>query len=197
MERGKLVLEIARKSLHEIIENNNEWDPDLTDDKYKDLLNEQGAFTTIYSFKGDEKNKSLRGCVGFPYPTKPLAHSISCSARKAATKDPRFSRIDTSELSQIKISVEILSPVEEIVAASSIEFLDSFEIGKHGLIVKKGNSSGLLLSKVPVEYKWDKISFIDHLFQKAWLPFTSIDFIVKDSEIKIHKFTSEIFSELD
>ena len=196
MERGKLVLEIARKSLHEIIENDKEWDPDLNDEKYKDLVKEQGAFTTIYSFTGDDRKKRLRGCVGFPYPTKALAHSISCSARNAATKDPRFSRIDRSELSQIKISVEILSPVEEIVAASSTEFLDSFEIGKHGLIVKKGNSSGLLLSKVPVEYEWDKITFLDHLFQKAWIPFTSIDFIVKDPEIKIYRFTSEIFSEL-
>lgn len=196
MERGKLVLEIARKSLHEIIENNNEWDPDLTDSKYSSLLNDQGAFTTIYSFKGDVKKKTLRGCVGFPYPTKPLAHAISCSARNAATKDPRFSKIDSSELSKIKINVEILSPVEEIIAASSTEFLDSFDIGTHGLIVKKGNSSGLLLSKVPVEYGWDKILFIDHLFQKAWLPFSSIDFIVKDPEIKIYKFTSEIHSEL-
>ncbi len=194
MERGKIVLEIARKSLHEIIENNNEWDPDLTDSKYGDFLIEQGAFTTIYSFKGD--SKSLRGCVGFPYPTKPLAHSISCSARNAATKDPRFSKIKSSELSKLRISVEILSPVEEIVATSSTEFLNSFEIGTHGLIVKKGNSSGLLLSKVPVEYKWDKITFIDHLFQKAWLSFTSIDFIVKDPDITILKFTSEIYSEI-
>ena len=44
---------------------------------------------------------------------------------------------------------------------------------------------------------WDKIEFIDHLLQKAWLPFESIDFIVKDDSIRIYKFTSEIYSELE
>ena len=198
-EKKRTVLDIARKSLHEIVRNNKEWNPDLGEMGDQSLTQKQGCFTTLWEMRDGEKK--LRGCIGLPYPTKPLAHAISTSARNSATKDHRFENIRSEELDDLKVSVEVLSPVEEIIASSATEFLESFDIGTHGLIVKKetktGVKSGLLLSKVAVDWNWDKIEFLDHLLQKAWLPFESIDFIVRDDTIKIYKFTSDIYSELE
>ena len=42
-------------------------------------------------------------------------------------------------------------------------------IGKHGLIMIRGNNQGLLLPQVPVEWGWDRPTFLDQLCRKAGL----------------------------
>ncbi len=74
----KIVIEIAKTSINEIILNKNTWFPDLNLNKYLDLQDKQGAFTTLYSFN---EVKELRGCIGLPYPQHPLAEAIAISSR--------------------------------------------------------------------------------------------------------------------
>jgi uncharacterized protein (TIGR00296 family) len=43
-------------------------------------------------------------------------------------------------------------------------------IGRHGLIIRQGSRQGLLLPQVPVEWKWDRETFLAQTCRKAGLP---------------------------
>ena len=44
------------------------------------------------------------------------------------------------------------------------------EIGRHGLIMSRDGRSGLLLPQVPVEWQWDRETFLAQTCVKAGLP---------------------------
>ncbi len=93
-----------------------------------------GIFVSLKKF-GD-----LRGCIGTFMPTQEnIAQEIIKNAISAAVDDPRFSPVIASELGDLIISVDILSPPEEI---SDISKLDP---KKYGVIVSSGHKKGLLL----------------------------------------------------
>ena len=68
-----------------------------------------------------------------------IAQEIIKNAISAAVDDPRFSPVNASELEDLTISVDVLSPPEEI---SDISELDP---KKYGVIVSSGYKKGLLL----------------------------------------------------
>ncbi len=43
-------------------------------------------------------------------------------------------------------------------------------MGKHGLILSRGNRRGLLLPQVATEYRWDREEFLRNACLKAGLP---------------------------
>ena len=87
-----------------------------------------------------KKFGDLRGCIGTFMPTQEnIAQEIIKNAISAAVDDPRFSLVISSELSDLTISVDVLSPPEEI---SDISELDP---KKYGVIVSSGYKKGLLL----------------------------------------------------
>lgn len=99
----------------------------------------QGVFVSLYL------NGQLRGCIGTIEPTqKNLAQEIIRNALSAAFQDPRFPPIKPEELTELDISVDILSKPEKI------EGLGDHNPKKYGLIVKASNNrSGLLLPNLP------------------------------------------------
>lgn len=100
----------------------------------KELSKEKGgAFVSLKKFG------NLRGCIGTFLPTTDsLAEEIIRNAVEAATKDPRFSRVEENELLDLDISVDVLSRPHK----ATIEELDP---KKYGVIVTYGNKRGLLL----------------------------------------------------
>lgn len=93
------------------------------------------CFVTLKTKAGE-----LRGCIGTIIPTRPdLGQEIMANAISAATQDPRFPPLTSSELGQITISVDILSTPESI---SGPEQLDP---SQWGVIVEKQGLRGLLL----------------------------------------------------
>jgi uncharacterized protein (TIGR00296 family) len=150
-------------------------------------VDKQGAFTTLYTLIADEK--ALRGCIGYPYPTYPLAHAIALSARQAAVKDTRFNPISSKELDEIITEVEILSPVEKLDFGSIEELEDCIEIGTHGLIVNYKGHRGLLLPKVASRYNWSAEEFVKQTCMKAGLPGS----IHKEKEAEFFKFSSDLY----
>lgn len=93
-----------------------------------------GAFVSIH------ENGELRGCIGTTAPTqKNIATEILHNAIAASTEDPRFNPIEPRELPYLDISVDVLSPFEPIASK------DELNVRKYGVIVRKGNRSGLLL----------------------------------------------------
>ena len=93
-----------------------------------------GVFVSLH------KMGQLRGCIGTILPTRPsVAEEIMANAISASTSDPRFSPVEPGELSQLEISVDVLSPPEKI---SSTEELD---VKRYGVIVSRKGKRGLLL----------------------------------------------------
>lgn len=124
---------------------------------------ERGVFVTLTTRSG------LRGCIGHPYPDSALKDAIVDSAISAATRDPRFPAVQMSEMDTITVEVTVLTPPERIDVPPH-ELPDAIEIGRHGLIVKMGFNSGLLLPQVAPENNFSVIEFLNHTCMKAALP---------------------------
>jgi uncharacterized protein (TIGR00296 family) len=67
------------------------------------------------------------------------------------------------------------------------------EVGKHGIIIKRGYHQGLLLPQVATEYGWDREEFLAHTCQKAGLPLDAWE--KEGTQISI--FSAEVFGEED
>lgn len=96
----------------------------------------------------------LRGCMGTIEPTQPdVAREIIHNAISAATRDPRFDRVHSRELDEIRYSVDILSPAERVSSA------DDLDPKRYGVIVESGSRRGLLLPDLEgVDTAEDQIS---------------------------------------
>jgi AmmeMemoRadiSam system protein B/AmmeMemoRadiSam system protein A len=127
----------------------------------------------------------LRGCIGTTLPQGGLLDSIRYFARQAAFDDPRFRSLEKKELPQTHIEISILSSPERIRDDGAI--IPS----KHGVIVRKGNQTGLFLPTVWEQIP-DKSDFLSELCeQKAGLPRDCW----KDPQVELQVFTSEVFGE--
>ncbi len=145
----------------------------------------RGVFTTL------TKHGELRGCIGFPYPIKRLDEAIIESAISAAVDDPRFDPVRLSEMDEIVVEVTVLTPPEKIDAKPK-DLPKHVEIGRHGLIVKMGPFSGLLLPQVAVEYSMDSEEFLSETCMKAGLP---PDCWLTGAEV--YRFEGQIFKETE
>ncbi len=187
IEEGKFLIQLARNAVKEYLETRRYIKaPENTPKK---LLEHCGVFVTINSLKKGEKE--LRGCIGYPYPTNPLAEAVIDSAINAATQDPRFYPLSLGELGEVIFEVSVLTPPEAIEVKKPEEYLSKIKVGEDGLIVEKGIFKGLLLPQVPVEWGWCEEEFLCQCCVKAGLPPDS--WLTKGA--KIHKFTAIIFEE--
>jgi len=187
IEEGKFLIQLARNAVKEYLETRKYIKaPENTP---RTLLEHCGVFVTINSLKKGEKE--LRGCIGYPYPTNPLAEAVIDSAINAATQDPRFYPLSLSELGEVIFEVSVLTPPEAIEVKKPEEYLFKIKVGEDGLIVEKGIFKGLLLPQVPVEWGWCEEEFLCQCCVKAGLPPDS--WLTKGA--KIHKFTAIIFEE--
>lgn len=171
-------LYIARKSIADKLNIKYEKN-EFTGYKGKVDNEKYGVFVTL------TKNGNLRGCIGYVIGVEPLIKAIRTMAVEAAFKDPRFYPLRESEFNLIKIEISILSPMEKVKS------FDEIEIGKHGLMIKKGFYSGLLLPQVATEYNMDRKTFLEHVSLKAGLNKDAY----KDDDSEILKFSAYIFSE--
>ena len=184
---GESLIKLARNAVKEYLESRSTIK--VPGDISQKLLERCGVFVTISKLSQGEKR--LRGCIGYPYPVSPLADAVIDSAINAATQDPRFKPLSQSELSGVIFEVSILTPPELIETSKPQEYLSKFKVGKHGLIVEKGWTKGLLLPQVPVEWNWCEEEFLCQCFMKAGLPPDS--WLEKDT--RIYKFEAIIFEE--
>jgi uncharacterized protein (TIGR00296 family) len=113
--------------------------------------------------------KLLRGCIGYPYPIKPLVEAVNVVAFAAAFEDPRFPRLDKSELGKIVVEVSVLTPPESIRMEKPEQYPSIIRVGVDGLIIKRGGRSGLLLPQVATEWGWDSDEFLSQTCVKAGL----------------------------
>ncbi len=179
-ELGSYLVGLARRSVEYFFQTGKI----LTEDPPHEILKEKrGAFTTIKRIDG-----SLRGCIGYPLPIKPLYKAVIETALLAAFDDPRFPPLVEEELDNVLFEVSVLT-LPKIVPREDLP--EGIEIGKDGLIVEGYGRSGLLLPQVAVEEKWDPETFLDHTCIKAGLS----PGCWKDKNVVVKKFSSIVFSE--
>ncbi|GFM32768.1 AmmeMemoRadiSam system protein A [Desulfovibrio subterraneus] len=116
-----------------------------------------GAFVTL------KKQGMLRGCIGSVVSDIPLHETIARMAQAAAFEDPRFPPLIAGELAELEVDISVLGPV------TPCDDVRKIEVGRHGLIVRRGMQSGLLLPQVPVEWGWDRDTFLAQTCRKAGL----------------------------
>ena len=187
LEEGKFLSQLARNAVKEYLATGKTVKtPENTPKK---LFEHCGVFVTINSLKNGEK--ILRGCIGYPNPTKPLAEAVIDSAISAATRDPRFHPLSLKEFGNVVFEVSVLTPPELIEVKKPEEYVAKIKVGEDGLIVEKGFFKGLLLPQVPVEWGWCEEEFLCRCCVKAGLPPDS--WLTKGA--KIYKFSAIIFEE--
>jgi uncharacterized protein (TIGR00296 family) len=166
LDEGKFLINLARKTVKEYLENGNIVKPPI--DTPKKLFAHCGVFVTINSVRNGQKE--LRGCIGYPYPTNPLLEAVIDSAINASTEDPRFNPLSLDELDHVVFEVSILTPPEPIDVDNPKDYVDKIKVGEDGLIVEKGFNKGLLLPQVPVEWGWCEEEFLCQCCVKAGIP---------------------------
>jgi AmmeMemoRadiSam system protein B/AmmeMemoRadiSam system protein A len=122
-----------------------------------------GAFVTL------KRGDLLRSCCGVLGKPMALGAAISTAALRAAREDQRASPISPCELGYLDLEVTLLSPFKRVEAQGAAR-AEAVEIGKHGLMIQRGQSSGLLLPSVAAERGWDAVRFLCAVCQKAGLP---------------------------
>lgn len=183
-EEGAYLVSLARRSIESYLEAGRKIAPERKGGAFSE---KRGVFVTLQSYPSRE----LRGCIGYPLPIKELAPSVVDSALSAAFEDPRFAPLDKSEVGKIVVEVSVLSVPEEIKAANPKEYPQKIKVGRDGLIINYGYSSGLLLPQVPIEWNWDEKEFLCHLCEKAGLP----PDMWRSPSVKISRFQAQIFCE--
>ncbi len=176
-EQRKRLLEIARNSIEVYLKTGKKLEVSETDPV---LLKEMGAFVTLH------KHSELRGCIGNLVGNQPLYLTIRDMAIEAATGDPRFLAVGLDELKDIEIEISALSVMQRIDDPAKIQ------LGLHGVLVRRGFSSGVFLPQVATETGWTKEEFLSNLCShKAGLAPDAW----KDKSTEIYVFTAEVFSE--
>jgi AmmeMemoRadiSam system protein A/AmmeMemoRadiSam system protein B len=141
------------------------------------LLNQRAAcFVSLKTHAGE-----LRGCIGTIEPArKRLAEELIANAISAATRDPRFPPVTTSELNSLRYSVDVLHAPEP----AEFEDLDP-EV--YGVIVEDREAlrRGLLLPDIQgVETARQQV---DIAARKAGIP--------QNTPLKLSRFRVERFRE--
>lgn len=188
LEQGSHIVRLARETVEFVVVNGKRPTsvdlPRLEGDG-SFLKEKRGAFVTLTDLDG-----GLRGCIGVPFPVKPLEEAITQGAIGAAMHDPRFPPVSPAELPGLIVEVSALTAPEAISGKPS-ERPSHVRIGMDGLMVSGRGSGGLLLPQVATDFNASPVEFLSMtcekagLFPDAWL----------DEKVEVRRFQAEVFSE--
>ena len=176
VDEQKILLKIAKETVESFVATGKIPEFNITDER---LMQKQGAFVTI------NKNGQLRGCIGQIVPSdEPLWQVVRDMAVAACSEDNRFKPVSQDELKKIEYEVSVLS------VPQPIDDWRQIELGKHGVIIKQGSSSGVFLPQVATDTGWSLEEFLSQLcWQKAGLSPSCY----KDKDTQILTFTAQVF----
>jgi len=140
-----------------------------------------GVFVTL------RRHGQLRGCIGIFTPQEDLPSTVRSMAQ-AAAHDPRFldRPLSLSELPELRIEISLLSPLERR------ENPLDFQLGRHGIYIKRGHRVGCFLPEVATEHGWDQATFLTQCCgQKAGLD----PLAWQEPETQVFVFTVEKLAE--
>lgn len=189
LPQGTLLVSIARDAIDSVVVEGripaarvHAYRPS---DRDEFLSVNRGVFVTLSKLDGE-----LRGCIGIPYPVRPLGEAVFDAAVGAATRDPRFPKVEAYELDSIKVEVSALTEPEKL-ECNAIDLPDHVRIGTDGLIVSGLGRSGLLLPQVAPEMGLTSDDFLSLTCEKAGL--LSDAWLTPD--VQVQRFQAEVFTE--
>lgn len=173
------LLQLARRTVTSYL--NERATPVVEADKLPAALRAEGA-----SFVTLENQGRLRGCIGNMVAAGPLYKSVVRNAASAC-QDRRFvhNPVTAAELDELHIEISYLTPMKQITDT------DEIVVGRHGLLIRLGNRSGVLLPQVAYERGWTRAEFLSETCRKAGLPREAW----RSPEAKIYSFEAEVFGE--
>jgi uncharacterized protein len=186
LEDGAVLVKTARSA----IIANLSGEPSRTPAKVSPSLEEErGVFVTLLDHtRGNE----LRGCIGIPFPTRPLTEQVEVAAVDAATEDPRFEPIVLDELNEsIVLEVTVLSDMEPIWVKNPLDLRENVVVGRDGLMIEGMGSHGLLLPQVAVDEGFDSEEFLSQCCLKAALPPDAW----LTEKVHVSRFQGQVFAE--
>jgi AmmeMemoRadiSam system protein B/AmmeMemoRadiSam system protein A len=176
-EDKAMMMQISRNTLEEfcIYERIYEVEPA---DLPSSLHEHCGAFVSLH------KNGRLRGCIGRLTSDIPLYQLIQEMTIAAAMHDSRFPPVKEEELDDIEIEISVLSPLKQIDNIAEIK------LGKHGIYIEDGYTSGVFLPQVATETGWNTEQFLGHCARdKAGLDWDGW------KNARLYIFTATVFPE--
>ena len=173
-EEKKILRQIARSSIERRLKGEKPPKIELSGEH---LRENRGAFVTL------NKHGQLRGCIGTIQPSRPLHQVVEEMAAAAAFEDSRFDPLTVHELRDIELEISVLTPLQRVKDTNEIE------IGKHGLYIKKGFYSGLLLPQVATDYNWNRQTFLEETCRKAGLHRNAW----REKGTEVYLFSADIF----
>ncbi|MFQ5919598.1 MAG: TIGR00296 family protein [Thermoplasmata archaeon] len=146
------------------------------------------AFVTLNTYP----EGVLRGCIGNVEPTVALGESVERAAG-ASCRDPRFEPLRPEETDGVVVEVSLLTAPERLDGARPLEYLDAVEVGVHGLLVRSGPASGLLLPQVAMEHAWAPEDFLAQTCVKAGL----LADAWFEPSVAVYRFEAAVFGEVE
>ena len=177
VQRGRLV-DVARRSVAARV-----FGGQLTTVGAIDLPPASGVFVTL------KLGGQLRGCLGTLDWLEDRASEVARCAADAASVDPRFPAVTTSELVDVTLEISVLGPLERIDPQED-GVAGLLTIGVHGLVVEQGRRRGLLLPQVAAERAWSPEQFLRQTCIKAGL---APEAWARDAIV--YRFTADVFGE--
>lgn len=179
-EEQSTLLRLARAVLREHTLTGKVRKELLQDFELTEALREKtGVFVTLHC------RGALRGCIGYIEGRDPLFQAVVENTISAASRDHRFPPVAERELDDIHLSLSVLSPLEEIPDPSR------FEVGRHGIVLRKDSASAVFLPQVAPEQGWGREETLRHLSLKAGLSANAW----KGKGVRFWVFTAQVFYE--
>lgn len=154
MAEEHALVQLARHTIeayvlrHEVIQPPKQLTPEMQQSA--------GTFVSLH------RNGQLRGCIGtIEAQQANVAREIIANAISAATHDPRFAPLTREELTDLEISVDVLTAPEPIQTISELD------PKTYGVIVESKGRRGLLLPDL--EGVDSAAQQVDIALHKAWI----------------------------
>lgn len=141
----------------------------------------RGAFVTLMAAG------ALRGCIGHLESDRPLAEVVRDMTVAAAQEDPRFPPVVPNETAGIRLAISVLTDPQRLDPVRP----DCIAVGRDGVIVRRGASSGVLLPQVAVEHGLDAAAFLAAACRKAGLRPAAWG----DRGVEVLVFQADVFGE--
>ena len=179
-EDGTRAVELAREAVEAYVVNGQREQPGSMREAF---YSRTGVFVRLNSTRG---RGSLRGCDGSYEGTDQLGHAIVDAAITAASSNSCGSEVEAAELSNLVVSVCIVTGIEHVT-----DPLETLKIGRHGIAVEGHDRYGWMYPTVPVENNWSEFQYLDRTCQKAGLPPGAWE----DDDVAVTLFSGQVFRE--
>lgn len=178
----KYLLELARRTLEKYFQNKDILQIEI-DDLSDSLKEKKGVFISLW------KNEDLRGCIGCLEGIKPIFEMVIENSLASALFDTRFLPVKKEELSDIKIEISIIEPLEKIDFSKTEDLIKHLNKNKPGILIKKGAHQATFLPQVWEDLKTPE-EFLSHLCSKAGMKegcWKNIDFEIYQYQVNVFK----------